>query len=239
MPRFYLNTNLILGETLTLPDTVVRHIHVLRLKPDTEIILFNGNGRAYTAILNTLNKRYAEATIIQESEVQTESPLKLILIQAISSGDRMDFTLQKSVELGISEIWPIFSERSIVRLTGDRAEKKTARWQDIVISACEQSGRNSIPTVYPPCQFEEALKRIPSGYTKLLLSLNQATRLANLPHTEQACLLIGPEGGWSTAEENTAKNLGFQAITLGPRVLRTETASLAALAAMQTLWGDF
>lgn len=240
MPRFYLTETLNVGQVIELPDNVVRHIHVLRLKHDEEIVLFNGNGHAYRARLAELEKRCARAEIVAETAGAAESPLRIKLVQAVSSGERMDFTLQKSVELGVAEIQPVISERCVVRLSGERAEKKVERWQEIVISACEQSGRNIVPKVLPLVSYQQALQQMPRDTTKLLMSLNRAQKLSQIQAASDGLIfMVGPEGGWTEKEEAAAFDAGFQAVTLGPRVLRTETASLAAIAAMQTLWGDF
>ena len=240
MPRFYVSTELNSTLKLDLPESVVRHLHVLRVKPDEEIVLFNGNGCAYPARLTVLEKRRAEAEILSERPSENESPLKITLIQAVSSGERMDFTLQKSVELGVAEIRPVLSERCVVRLNGERADKRVARWQEIVISACEQSGRNTVPKVRPIVAYAQALADLPAADEHLLMSLNRAQSLKNIAAAPRALtFMVGPEGGWTENEEAQAFAAGFQSVTLGPRVLRTETASLAAIAAMQTLWGDF
>ena len=240
MPRFYLSEVLSAGRAVSLPDNVVRHLHVLRLKPDEEIVLFNGDGKAYPARLGVLEKRRATAEILREEEADNESPLNITLVQAVSSGERMDFTLQKSVELGVGEIHPILSERCVVRLDGERAAKRVARWQEIVVSACEQSGRNTVPQVLPLVSYQEALRQMPPEKTKLLMSVRNAQKLNRItPSSDGLIFMVGPEGDWTESEEQQAFGAGFQAVTLGPRVLRTETASLAAIAAMQTLWGDF
>lgn len=240
MPRFYLNQPLVVGQVLDLPDNVVRHLNVLRVRTGDEIVLFDGSGRAYPACLNQLEKRRAAAEILRCEHSDNESPLDIMLIQAVSSGERMDFTLQKSVELGVKTIQPVISERSVVRLQGERADKRVQRWQEIVISACEQSGRNIVPQVLPLVSYADALKAMPSEKTKLLMSLNRPHKLNEIaPASDGLIFMVGPEGGWSEKEEQQAFAAGFQAVTLGPRVLRTETAALAAIAAMQTLWGDF
>ncbi|HEZ3562269.1 TPA: 16S rRNA (uracil(1498)-N(3))-methyltransferase [Neisseria meningitidis] len=240
MPRFYLPENLSVGQTVALPDNIVRHLNVLRVRPNENITLFNGKGKAHAAQLTVLEKRRAEAEILHEDTTDNESPLNITLIQSISSGDRMDFTLQKSVELGITAIQPVISERCIVRLDGERAAKRLARWQEIVISACEQSGRNTVPPVLPIIGYREALDKMPSESTKLIMSINRARKLADIRQPSGAIVfMVGPEGGWTEQEEQQAFEAGFQAVTLGKRILRTETAPLAALAAMQTLWGDF
>ncbi|HEZ3058758.1 TPA: 16S rRNA (uracil(1498)-N(3))-methyltransferase [Neisseria meningitidis] len=240
MPRFYLPENLSVGQTVALPDNIVRHLNVLRVRPNENITLFDGKGKAHAAQLTVLEKRRAEAEILHEDTTDNESPLNITLIQSISSGDRMDFTLQKSVELGVTAIQPVISERCIIRLDGERAAKRLARWQEIVISACEQSGRNTVPPVLPIIGYREALDKMPSESTKLIMSINRARKLADIRHPSGAIVfMVGPEGGWTEQEEQQAFEAGFQAVTLGKRILRTETAALAALAAMQTLWGDF
>ncbi|HEZ4331790.1 TPA: 16S rRNA (uracil(1498)-N(3))-methyltransferase [Neisseria meningitidis] len=240
MPRFYLPENLSVGQTVALPDNIVRHLNVLRVRPNENITLFDGKGKAHAAQLTVLEKRRAEAEILHEDTTDNESPLNITLIQSISSGDRMDFTLQKSVELGVTAIQPVISERCIVRLDGERAAKRLARWQEIVISACEQSGRNTVPPVLPIIGYREALDKMPSESTKLIMSINRAHKLGDIRHPSGAIVfMVGPEGGWTEQEEQQAFEAGFQAVTLGKRILRTETAPLAAIAAMQTLWGDF
>lgn len=240
MPRFYLPENLSVGQTVALPDNIVRHLNVLRVRPNENITLFDGKGKAHAAQLTVLEKRRAEAEILHEDTTDNESPLNITLIQSISSGDRMDFTLQKSVELGVTAIQPVISERCIVRLDGERAAKRLARWQEIVISACEQSGRNTVPPVLPIIGYREALDKMPSESTKLIMSINRARKLADIRQPSGAIVfMVGPEGGWTEQEEQQAFEAGFQAVTLGKRILRTETAPLAAIAAMQTLWGDF
>ncbi|HHK5573376.1 TPA: 16S rRNA (uracil(1498)-N(3))-methyltransferase [Neisseria cinerea] len=240
MPRFHLPENLSVGQTVALPDNIVRHLNVLRVRPNENITLFDGKGKAHTARLTVLEKRRAEAEILHEETADTESPLNITLIQSISSGDRMDFTLQKSVELGVTAIQPVISERCIVRLDGERAAKRLARWQEIVISACEQSGRNTVPPVLPIIGYREALDKMPSESTRLIMSINRARKLGDIRQPSGAIVfMVGPEGGWTEQEEQQAFEVGFQAVTLGKRILRTETAALAAIAAMQTLWGDF
>lgn len=239
MPRFYLPTALAPHTTLNLPDNIIRHIHVLRLNAGDSITLFNGTGNDFAATLQTIGKRHAECHIHAQRQPENESPLAITLVQAISSGERMDFTLQKSVELGVRAIQPIISERCVVRLSGERADKRVQRWQDIVIAACEQSGRSIVPTVQPIVSFSDYLHQMPPEL-HLMMSLRRATTLRDItPAPQTLRLMIGPEGGWTPAEEQAALEAGVQTITLGKRVLRTETASLAALAAMQVLWGDF
>lgn len=240
MPRFYVDFALSPDSVVELPDNVVRHLNVLRVKNTEEIVLFNGNGKAYPALPEILEKRRASVRILREEATDNESPLNITLVQAVSAAERMDFTLQKSVELGVAEIRPVISERCVVRLSGERAEKRVARWQEIVVSACEQSGRNIVPKVLPLTTYAQALQQLPQETTKLLMSLNRAQKLSDVrPQSGKVVFMVGPEGGWTEKEEQQAFDAGFQSVTLGKRVLRTETASLAAIAAMQTLWGDF
>ena len=240
MPRFYVDFALSPDSVIELPDNVVHHLNVLRVKNTEEIVLFNGNGKAYPALPEVLEKRRASVRILREEATDNESPLNITLVQAVSSAERMDFTLQKSVELGVAEIRPVISERCVVRLSGERAEKRVARWQEIVVSACEQSGRNIVPKVLPLTTYAQALQQLPQETTKLLMSLNRAQKLSDVRlQSGKVVFMVGPEGGWTEKEEQQAFDAGFQSVTLGKRVLRTETASLAAIAAMQTLWGDF
>lgn len=240
MPRFYVDFALSPDSVVELPDNVVRHLNVLRVKNTEEIVLFNGNGKSYPALPEVLEKRRASVRILREEATDNESPLNITLVQAVSAAERMDFTLQKSVELGVAEIRPIISERCVVRLSGERAEKRVARWQEIVVSACEQSGRNIVPKVLPLVTYAQTLQQLPQETAKLLMSLNRAQKLSDVrPQSGKVVFMVGPEGGWTEKEEQQAFDAGFQSVTLGKRVLRTETASLAAIAAMQTLWGDF
>ena len=240
MPRFYVDFALSPDSVVELPDNVVRHLNVLRVKNTEEIVLFNGNGKSYPTLPEVLEKRRASVRILREEATDNESPLNITLVQAVSAAERMDFTLQKSVELGVAEIRPVISERCVVRLSGERAEKRVARWQEIVVSACEQSGRNIVPKVLPLTTYAQSLQQLPQETTKLLMSLNRAQKLGDVqPQSGKVVFMVGPEGGWTEKEEQQAFDAGFQSVTLGKRVLRTETASLAAIAAMQTLWGDF
>ncbi len=243
MPRFFVNQTLNSDETLQLPDTVVRHLHVLRLRLEDEMVLFNGDGHDYHAKLVDIQKRSATAHITSKNTNTHESPMHFTLVQAISSGDRMDFTLQKSVELGVHVIQPISSERSIVRLQGDRAQKRVERWQEIVISACEQCGRSVIPKVLPILTLKAYLGQLDipqqDTHVHLLLSIAKNEGIHAIAPPQRITLMAGPEGGLSDQEEALIFAAGFAPLTLGPRILRTETAAMTAMAAMQTLWGDF
>jgi len=205
------------------------------------VVLFNGDGFNYSCTLTDIKKNSVTAIVNSATEVHNESPLNITLVQAISSGDRMDFTIQKAVELGVKNIQPISSKRSVVKLSAERAEKRTEHWQNIAISACEQSGRAYVPNVLAPTSLEQWLSKNPSANsTRILLNPIGAIRLTEIPKpTDEIQLLIGAEGGLSQEEIDLATSYHFQSIVLGPRILRTETAALTAIAAMQLAWGDF
>ena len=217
-----------------------RHIQVLRLQAGAPLVLFDGQGQAAAAELLEIGRKQALARVDKLLTESRESPLAVTLIQAVSASEKMDFAVQKGTELGVKRIIPAVSTRSNVRLSGERAEKKVRRWQEIAVSACEQCGRNKVPPVAPIADLPQVLAALPvdSG-ARLLLSPHGGVPLRSLPPAQSAVLLIGPEGGLTAEEEDLARSHGFQAVQLGARVLRTETAAMAALAAMQALWGDF
>ncbi len=250
--RFYNPENLQIGATVKLSDNAAAHAtRVLRLEISDEIVLFNGDGNDYTCAITSIKKNEVLAIVKSVVKITNESPLNITLLQGISSGDRMDYTIQKAVELGVTSIVPIITSRSVVKLSNERAEKRLAHWQNVVIAACEQSGRAFVPTVSAPVQLSawlQANSRAASGdaktktneSTRILLNPIGALRLAELPKPAGNIeLLIGAEGGLSQSEIDTALSQGFQSVVLGARILRTETAALTAIAAMQTLWGDF
>jgi len=240
--RFYTPSPLALGASVQLSESAAAHAtRALRLNVGDDVILFNGDGFNYSCTLTDIKKNSVTAVVNSATEVHNESPLNITLVQAISSGDRMDFTIQKAVELGVKNIQPISSKRSVVKLSAERAEKRTEHWQNIAISACEQSGRAYVPSVLAPTSLEQWLSKSPSANsTRILLNPIGAVRLTEItkPSTEIQ-LLIGAEGGLSQEEIDLATTHGFQSIVLGPRILRTETAALTAIAAMQLAWGDF
>jgi len=244
-PRFYCapgtSDQLILGATIQLPENAALHAtRALRLTLGDEAILFDGNGNDYLAELTGIKKNAVTAKIKTMHLVTNESPLSITLAQAISSGDRMDFTLQKAVEMGVTAIQPIASQRSVVKLSGERAEKRREHWQNVVISACEQSGRAFVPQVAPALPLANWLAMMPTFSTKITLAPHASESLATLTKPNgDICLLIGAEGGLTADEISLAALKGFTSVRLGNRVLRTETAALAAIAAMQTIWGDF
>ena len=229
------------GATCTLPPAQAHHAaRVLRLKPGEPVTLFDGAGVEYAAVIAAVSGARVTVTIGGSRPVDRESPLPVTLAQAVSSGDRMDYTLQKAVELGVTAIQPLTSRRSVVRLAAERGERRLAHWRRIVAGACEQSGRNRVPPVAAPAALTDWLGRSSAHPgLRLLLSPRAAARLRELPRPDAVVLLAGPEGGLAPEEERRAEQAGFRPVRLGPRVLRTETAAVAALAAMQALWGDF
>lgn len=241
IPRFYSDTLLEPGMTVGLSANAATHAcKVLRLQTDDALTLFNGDGHDYRCRLTSVKKGDAAVEILTKTAAQRESPLKIALAQAISSGERMDFTIQKAVELGATSIQPIASQRSVVKLAGERAEKRREHWQNVAIAACEQSGRAVVPEVAAPLAFADWLAILPDYQTRITLSPTAQQTLPDLTHVEgDICLLIGPEGGLTPEEIELATLHGFTPIQLGPRILRTETAAMTALAAIQTLWGDF
>lgn len=242
VPRFHCTRPFAAGERTALPGDVFHHAaRVRRLRVGDEIVLFAGDGVEIRARLTTVTRSAAEIAILDVRQVERESPLSITLIQGISAGDRMDYTLQKAVELGIAAIVPAFAGRSVVRLSAERADKRRTHWQEVVISACEQSGRNRIPAVAVVADLDRALADASAApfAQRYVLSVEGGARLRDLARPSgPIALLAGPEGGLTTLEEGDAKRAGFAPISLGPRVLRTETAAVAALAAMQALWGD-
>jgi len=243
-PRIYQKQTMQPAETIELDDDAFGHVvRVLRLKDGDAITLFNGQlfgGQLgdFNAELVNVGKKKAQAKIINFVAKSNESPLNIHLGQGISRGDRMDFALQKSVELGVNTITPLFTERCGVKLTGDRLAKKKDQWQKIVISACEQSGRCTIPVVKDPISLDEWASQETSAL-KLNLHPRAEHSIMSLPEkNERVRLLIGPEGGLCDEEIESVNNQGFTPVLLGPRVLRTETAALAAITALQCRYGD-
>ena len=240
MPRFYLDQPLAPGARFSLPPGPARHAaRALRLAADDAIVLFNGRGGEFAARIERINKDEVAVSVTGFAAVERESRLRVMLAQGISSGERMDYTLQKAVELGVAAIQPIAARRSVVKLTGERADRRVAHWQGVVASACEQCGRNQVPVVAPPLPLAHWLGQLQGGRLLFLSPLAEA-RLVDLPQPEgQDWLVAGPEGGFEADEIAALHAASAIPVRLGPRVLRTETAALAALAAMQTLWGDF
>ena len=240
MPRFYCREALSPGAHVELPEPVARHaVRVLRLPPGAPMVLFDGRGGEYLAHIQRIERDRVLAELGAWREIERESPLSITLVQALQAGEKMDYTIQKAVELGVRHIVPVESRRSVMRLAGERAGKRVAHWQGVVASACEQCGRNQVPLVAPLEKLENWLARPAPAGLRLMLAPDAEQTLVALPPATEIQLLIGSEGGLDPQEMIAARQAGFQAVRLGPRVLRTETAGLAALAAMQALWGDF
>jgi len=276
------------GQRFALPDRVFHHaVRVRRLRAGETLTLFDANGREALARLAAVGRDAAEVQVLGVTVVDRESPLDIVLLQGISSGERMDYTLQKAIELGVAAIVPVATERSIVRLSGERAEKRVSRWREVVVSACEQCGRNRVPPVTSVRTLDEALRDVQGAMHVIrdetqggmhgairgdgrdgdvggdmrgdgrsgerggdighevrrrrafVLSTSATRRLREIARPEAGIVLLaGPEGGLAPHETALALRSGFEALSLGPRVLRTETAAVAALAAIQALWGD-
>lgn len=219
-----------------------RHLlKVLRMRPGAPLRLFNGNGLEFLASLGEISGDAVKAHVEVLSRSEPEPTLPLNLLLGVSKGERMDFAIGKAVELGVTAITPLFAGRSVVRLQGERLQRRMAHWHGLVVSACEQSGRCRLPRLDVPQPLTAALGESETvGDLRLLLHHRGETGLDRLTGPRRGIdLLVGPEGGLEAAEIDLARRRGFLALRLGPRIMRTETAPLAALAAIQTLWGDF
>lgn len=237
--RLYCDLPLSPGAEIALPETAARHaVTVLRLQPGDMLSLFNGEGGEYRATLVAVSKRETRVRVTQFQATERESPVDITLALGISAGERMDYSLQKATELGVSAIAPLATERSVVKLAGERAGKRLQHWQHVVIAACEQCGRNRVPAVAPVQKLFDYLAAVDRNQRLLMLSPDADTALKRVAPTAAAVLLIGPEGGLAPAEYQAAQASGFEPVKLGPRILRTETAPVAALAVLQALWGD-
>jgi 16S rRNA (uracil1498-N3)-methyltransferase len=239
--RFYVDMPLQANTQITLPETVFHHwVRVLRAQQGEEATLFNGLGGEYTARLIEINKKNATVELTQFFDMNRTTPYQVTLGQVMSKGDRMDYAIQKSVELGVHAIQLLISERCEMRLKYDRDQKKLDHWQQVAIAACEQCGLNIIPSILAPLTIEQWYAQIANDpiadnrRLKLVLAPSLEPYRFKAPFPEQVYLLIGPEGGLSEAEINRAKQQHFQAWTLGERILRTETAPVVALSALMT-----
>lgn len=239
IPRIYLSVPLHKAALVALDRQSAQHVtRVLRMKPGAALIVFNGQGGEYAATLESEQRGTATIKIGDFIVRDAESKLSVQLAQGISRGERMDYAIQKAVELGVAQIVPLFTEFCVVNMKEERAEKRLAHWQGIAISACEQCGRTRVPEILVPRSLHEWLAQTQANL-KLVFDPYGTQHLAQLsPPAGDIALLIGPEGGLSDAETRAAIKSGFTAVQLGPRMLRTETAPVAALAAVQTLWGD-
>ena len=238
VPRFHLDAPLRAGSGAVLPEDSAHHaVHVLRLREGDEVTLFNGRGGEFAGRVASMQKLRISIDVLQHRAIERESPLRVTLVQAVSAGERMDSTLRKAVELGAAEIQPVLATRSVARPKGERADSRRAHWQKVVIAACEQCGRNKVPEVQPLVSVGDY--RAAGTGMKLLLSPHSQQPLSkiSLPGNEFV-LAAGPEAGFTDEEEAALVRAGFTPASLGPRVLRTETAAVAALAALNALRGD-
>lgn len=239
MPRFYCDRPLENGLLLSLPDSIARHVQVLRLKTGDMITLFNGSGGEYTGTLTTIGKKNAEVLIKTFSAREAEPAHAITLVQGLPEGAKMDWVVEKAVELGVTGIEPLMCSRSVIRLDEERAEKKMLHWRGIMAAAAEQCGRNRLPALAAPLRFEQWINQ-QSMHRRVLLSPRATESLsvwARHQPPQAIALMVGPEGGWSDEEERLALAHGALCVSMGERILRTETAGLAALAALQALWG--
>jgi 16S rRNA (uracil1498-N3)-methyltransferase len=241
IPRIHLPQALAPGARLPLDEAASSHVlRVLRLKPGAALVIFNGDGGEYEATLTDVENRAAVVTLGRFLDPRRESALAITLAQGISRGERMDYTLQKSVELGVARIVPLETAFSQVRLDGARLERRRQHWEGVIASAAEQCGRTRLPGLAPVAPLDGWLAARDDAGLRLLLDPAGEVTLSQLaaPQSGRITLLAGPEGGLSGEEIAQAKRAGYRGLRLGPRILRTETAGIAALAALQTVWGD-
>lgn len=239
--RLHVDGPVVAGTNITLSGDQARYINrVLRLRPNDEMTLFDGSGSEYRAVIRVAGKNTVGAAIEEEISRSTESPLTVTLLQGISRGDRMDYVIQKATELGVNRITPVHTEFSMVKLDEKRAAKRTEHWQKVATSACEQCGRNDLPLLDPPTALRTILGTYrESARPKVIMKPGATATLASIDiGASDPIVLIGPEGGFSNQEYENAEAAGFGAVGLGPRILRTETATVAVVAALQILYGD-
>jgi 16S rRNA (uracil1498-N3)-methyltransferase len=233
-PRVYVQGPLRAGLTVDLPAAAGHHARVLRLREGDAVTLFDGGGGEWLGRLTSRTR----IQLIEKRDVERESPLAITLVQGVSSGERMDYTVQKAVELGVSTIQPLITRKGVVRLEGTRASARVSHWQKVAIAACEQCGRNRIPEVRPILEFDVYARDAGGDSPKLLLSAHGRS-IREIDVKEKITIAAGPEAGFAQEEQAALERAGFVKASLGPRILRTETAALAALAALSALRGDF
>lgn len=240
MPRFYVDCPLAPHCELSLPEAAARHAQVLRLQAGDALTLFDGSGGEYPAQVLEMGKRQVRVGLGAHDATTRESPLQLTLVQALSAADRMDYTVQKATELGVTAIHIVQSAFCSYKLNAERLDKRMAHWQAVAISAAEQCGRTKIPSLVAPVKYEEALTSLPIADVRLLLSPIEGRSWQTLPEqATSAMALIGPEGGFSTEEESWAREAGFMPLLLGPRIFRTETVAPVIAALLQARYGGF
>ena len=242
IPRFYCSPPIYASNVLELPPAAAHHAsRVLRLRVNDTVQVFDGTGIELTGSIREISSKRVVLEKLQASSTNRESPLHIVLAQALCSSEKMDWVVQKATELGVAEIQPIQTQRSVAKLAGERVEKRVEHWRSVIIAACEQCGRNILPVIHRPQQLTDWYGTVRSQMEPkfILLPLASTTLSHHASPKATITLLIGPEGGFTAEEEDLGRQAGFVAIRLGGRVLRTETAALAGIAALQTLWGDF
>jgi len=239
--RFFRPPPIVAGAEIALPSDAAHHARqVLRLRVGDTVTLFDGEGGEYGAQIARVTPKAVSVRVIERHAVERESPLQITVVQSLVAADRMDYAIQKAVELGAVAIVPVASARSVTRLEGERAQRRLAHWRQVVVASCEQCGRNRVPAVHAACELREWLRRPSKAELRVLLAPRATQSLGELSVPVGAIeLLIGPEGGLAPEEETAARDAGFCAVRVGPRILRTETAGPAVLAAMNALWGDW
>ena len=239
IPRIFTDSPLAVGGQCQLDDNAANHVgRVLRMQAGQALLLFNGDGHDYHATITEAGKKHVLVAVTEAAGNETESPLRVVLAQTLSKGDRMDYAVQKAVEMGVSEIVPLTTERCDVKLKGDREDKRLRHWQQVAISAAEQCGRARVPEILPVMTLVEWFEHTTDCDLRLVLHHRTEQSLDSMNRPARVALMIGPEGGLSPEEIAAAENSGFLPVALGPRVLRTETAPIAAMSLCQWLWGD-
>lgn len=239
IPRIFTDSPLNCGSRCQLDDNAAQHVgRVLRMQPGQSLLLFNGDGQDYSATITEAGKKQVEVEVDEAKPNLTESNLNIVLGQTLSKGDRMDYAVQKAVEMGATQIVPLTTERCDVKLKGDREDKRLRHWRQVAISAAEQCGRARVPDIQPVMTLPDWFAHTTDCDLRLVLHHRTGQSLRTLNQPDRIALMIGPEGGLSADEIASAENSGFLPVALGPRVLRTETAPVAAIALCQWLWGD-
>jgi len=240
-PRLFCPPPLAAGAEITLPQSAAHHAtRVLRLQRGDALRLFDGEGGEFAAVLSRVEARAVIARLGERELIERESPLAVTLVQGLAAAERMDYAIQKAVELGVTAIAPVVTARGLTRLDAARAQRRLEHWRAIAIASCEQCGRNRLPRLHPPCDLSRWLREPSTASLRILLAPDGPSSLAQLARPEGTIeLLVGPEGGLEPEEAEAAVAAGFHTVRLGPRTLRTETAGPAMLSAMNALWGDW
>ncbi len=242
--RIFTSTPLSANANVVLDGAQAHYLgHVLRVRPNDSVTLFDGSGSEFTATVTNVDRKRVELKLVDSCNPSTESDLKVTLIQSLIRGERMDFCVQKATELGVHRIVPVFSERTVVKIPKDRTQKRVDHWHKAAISACEQSGRVLVPVIDHPRSFKEAVAELQTNDIRILLfdpwADARTLQAMSAPPSKQVAVCIGPEGGFSDDELDFLRDSGAVAVTCGPRVLRSETAGVIAVAACQMAWGDW